>query len=107
MRQTIEQMTGRAWRCVVALMAVGAVLATTASAAQASYCNRSTCSLSAGPTTGQIYFEMPRNTSVSMICWTDNQWYFGTNRWFKVNSIYGRGYMIATQVSNQTRVGHC
>jgi len=25
----------------------------------------------------------------------------GTNRWFKVDSVYGRGYMIATPVSNQ------
>lgn len=92
----------------VALLS-GALLASApvASAYGPSYCNSSSCSLSGGPTSGQIYFEMPRNTAVSMICWTDNQWYRGTNRWFKVDTIYGRGYMIATQVSNQTRVGHC
>lgn len=106
MRQTIEHMT-RTWKCLVALMAVGAVLAATATAADASNCNRSTCSLASGPSTGQIYFEMPRGTYVSMICWTDRQWYMGTNRWFKVDSQYGRGYMIATQVSNQSRVGRC
>jgi hypothetical protein len=107
MSKTSKQMTRGARRSVVALLAVGAGLASTATAAQASYCNSSTCSLSAGPTSSQIYFEMPRNTGVSMICWTDNQWYRGTNRWFKVDTIYGRGYMIATQVSGQTSVGHC
>jgi hypothetical protein len=106
MGPTSNQMISRAWKSIVALLVVGAALATTATAAQASYCNSSTCSLSGGPTSSQIYFEMPRNTSVSMICWTDNQWFRGTNRWFKVNTIYGRGYMIATQVSSQTWVGH-
>ncbi|WP_159052618.1 hypothetical protein [Streptomyces bungoensis] len=81
--------------------------APTASAYGPSYCNSSTCSLSNSPSTGGIYFEMPRLTPVTMICWTDNQWWNGTNRWFKVNTVYGTGYMIATQVSNQTRVGHC
>jgi hypothetical protein len=75
--------------------------------ASASNCNSSTCSLSGSPSTAQIYFEMPRNTPVTMLCWTDNQWWNGTNRWFKVDSRYGRGYMNANQVSNQTRVGHC
>jgi hypothetical protein len=72
-----------------------------------SFCNSSGCSLSAQPNTAGIFFEMPRNTAVTMVCWTDSQWFNGTNRWFKVNSIYGTGYMIATQVSNQTKVGHC
>jgi hypothetical protein len=74
-----------------------------------SYCNSSTCSLANGPSVGQIYFEMPRGSGVKMLCWTDNQWYKGTNRWFKVQTDYGSGYgyMIATQVSNQTSVPHC
>jgi hypothetical protein len=72
-----------------------------------SYCNSSTCSLSATSNTSGIYFEMPRLTAVTMRCWTDSQWWNGTNRWFKVDSGYGQGYMIATQVSNQTTVGHC
>jgi hypothetical protein len=42
-----------------------------------------------------------------MRCWKDSQWWNGTNRWFKVDSVYGQGYMIATQVSNQTSVGRC
>jgi hypothetical protein len=68
-----------------------------------SYCSASSCSLAAGPNTGQIYFEMPRGTAVSMVCWTDAQ----SRRWFKVNSVYGQGYMMATQVARQTSVGHC
>lgn len=95
---------GAATALTVALVAFTAPASASASA---SYCNSSTCSLSGSPSTGQIYFEMPRYTPVTMLCWTDNQWWNGTNRWFKVNSQYGRGYMIATQVSNQTRVGHC
>ncbi|WP_329013757.1 hypothetical protein OG271_05090 [Micromonospora rifamycinica] len=82
-------------------------LATPAQAYGPSYCNGSTCSLSISSNTSGIYFEMPRSTPVTMICWTDDQWWNGTNRWFKVDSLYGRGFMIATQVSNQTRVGHC
>lgn len=81
--------------------------ASTASAYGPSYCNSSSCSLSYTPSTGGIYYEMPRNTPVTMICWTDNQWWNGTNRWFKVNTVYGQGYMIATQVAAQTVVGHC
>ena len=72
-----------------------------------SYCNSSSCILSGAPSSGAEYFEMPRGTAESMLCWTDNQWFDGTNRWFKVSTIYGTNYTIATQVSNQTRVGHC
>lgn len=50
---------------------------------------------------------MPQGTPVTMLCWTDNQWWDGTNRWFKTSSIYGIGFMNADQVSNQTSVGHC
>jgi hypothetical protein len=101
-------------RTIAAVLAAGAFAgvavvasAPTASAYGPSYCNTSSCSLSVSPNTWGIYFEMPRLTSVSMICWTDSQWWDGTNRWFKVNSLYGQGYMIANQVSNQTSVGHC
>ncbi len=50
---------------------------------------------------------MPRSTALTMICWTDTQWFDGSNRWFKVSSIYGTGYTPANEVGNQTRVGHC
>lgn len=98
-------------RILVAAMAAaslsGAIMASTASAYGPSYCNRSTCSLAAGPSTGYIYFEMPRYTGETMVCWTDNQWYFGTNRWFKVRTIYGTGFTSANMVSNQTWTPHC
>jgi hypothetical protein len=73
-----------------AAIAAVAVAASPAAAYGPSYCNSSSCSLSHWPNTAGIYFEMPRYTGVSMICWTDAQWYMGTNRWFKVNTIYGR-----------------
>ena len=72
-----------------------------------SYCNSSSCDLSNAPNSGEIYFEMPRSTALTMICWTDTQWFDGSNRWFKVSSIYGTGYTPANEVGNQTRVGHC
>jgi hypothetical protein len=72
-----------------------------------SYCNSSTCDLASAPYSGYIYFEMPRLTPLTMICWTDTQWFDGSNRWFKASSIYGVGYTPANEVANQTRVGHC
>jgi hypothetical protein len=72
-----------------------------------SYCNSSTCDLADTPSASTIYFEMPRSTAESMVCWIDAEWYDGTNRWFKVSTIYGTGYTSADQVSNQTKVGHC
>jgi hypothetical protein len=72
-----------------------------------SYCNSSSCGLWGGPSTANHITEVPRGAGVTMMCWTDNQWYNGTNRWFKVDTAYGRGYMIATQVSNQQAKPHC
>jgi hypothetical protein len=92
---------------VALMLGVGVGVAPNALAYGPSYCNASTCSLSNSANTGGIYFEMPRYTPVTMLCWTDSQWWNGTNRWFKVDSQYGRGYMIATQVAKQTVVGRC
>ncbi len=72
-----------------------------------SYCKAPGCDLSGAPNTGQIFFSMPGGTPLTMLCWTDSQWYNGTNRWFKVSSQYPTGYVIATQVGAQTTVGHC
>ncbi|SDH59269.1 hypothetical protein SAMN05216553_1328 [Lentzea fradiae] len=91
----------------LAVMAMATGFATPALAYGPSYCNKSTCSLSSSANSSGIYFEMPRLTSVTMKCWTDSQWWNGTNRWFKIDSMYGQGYLIATQVSSQTTVGHC
>jgi hypothetical protein len=84
-----------------------AVVPAVASAYGPSYCNASSCILSGNASTGQEYFELPRGAGEQMLCWTDAQWYDGTNRWFKVQTIYGRGFTVANEVSNQTRVGHC
>jgi hypothetical protein len=74
-----------------------------------SYCNASSCLTSTTSSTGGYFFDMPRGTAVSMVCWTDDQWWNGTNRWFKVHDIYGTGtnWMNANQVGHQTSVGHC
>ena len=59
-------------------------------------------------------------TAVTMECWVDSDWTYGryrTNRWFRVSG-WGlvpsvgrlqpiRGYVPASTVVNQTRVGHC
>jgi hypothetical protein len=57
------------------------------------------------------------DTYVSMYCWTDYAWSYGTNRWFLVggvgfNPYTGRitwieGFVSANRVWNQARVGHC
>lgn len=100
-------------RVFIAAAAAATIAGTALAAAPAalaygpSFCNASSCLLSATPSTGGEYFEMPQGTPVTMLCWTDNQWWDGTNRWFKTSSIYGIGFMNADQVGNQTRVGHC
>jgi hypothetical protein len=110
MRLNISRLRVRISLAAAALAAAAsplAIAATPAAAAAASYCKSSSCDLASQPYTGYIYFEMPRLTALTMICWTDTQWYDGTNRWFKVKSIYGTGYTSANEVGNQARVGHC
>jgi hypothetical protein len=92
---------------VAAVAAAVMAFATPASAYGPSSCSRSSCDLAAGPYTGDIYFEMPRNTAETMECWIDAQTYLGTNRWFKVSTVYGVGYTNANEVAHQTTVGHC
>ena len=49
-------------------------------------------------------------THVAMTCWEDAQWAYGTNRWFIVfetSSPGLGGWVPATSVANQSRVGHC
>ena len=113
-RRNVARRAGRvaATLAVIGSAFAGATVATSPANAAAygpSYCNASSCSLSNSASSSQIYFEMPRGSGVSMICWTDAGWYAGTNRWFKVRTIYGSGigWMSANQVGNQTRVGHC
>lgn len=54
---------------------------------------------------------------VTMYCWTDSVWADGTNRWFLVTGLgwspySGRltsihGFVSATRIKDQARVGHC
>ncbi|MFV2119996.1 SH3 domain-containing protein [Streptomyces sp. Act-28] len=56
---------------------------------------------------------LSNGTGVSMLCWVDSQWVYppssnyASNRWFKVNSHRGQGYVHSSLVANQTSVGHC
>jgi hypothetical protein len=77
--------------------------------ASATHCVSGGCDLfQNGPDNG-YFFTTPGLTPVTMICWTDAQWYDGTNRWFKISDIYGTGtnWTSADEVANQTTVGHC
>jgi hypothetical protein len=89
-----------------ALAGAGLGLAPDASAATP-ICVRSTCDLSGAPNTSQIYFEMPRLTPVTMLCWTDTQYYLGTVRWFKISTMYGTGFTSASEIWPQITVRHC
>ena len=94
---------------VGATTALALVGAPPALAYSPSYCSASSCLTSTTSSTSGYFFDMPRGTKVTMVCWTDSQWWNGTNRWFKVNDIYGTGtnWMNANQVGGQTSVGHC
>ena len=67
-----------------------------------------------GPSTG--YGSMGyvyNNEGVSMVCWADHQWVappgsdYNSNRWFKVNSRVGTGFVHSSLVEAQTSVGRC
>jgi hypothetical protein len=93
------------------LFAVGLAATPSAYAAGTSLCVRNGCDLfQYGPDNG-YFFTTPGDHPVRMICWTDAQWYDGTNRWFKISDIYGTGTNWTSanevQVQTQTRVGHC
>ncbi len=67
---------------------------------------------SCASTTCGSYGWWPNNTSVTMVCWTDNQWVYppdsnyASNRWFKVNSPT-TGYIHSSLVANQVSTPRC
>jgi hypothetical protein len=90
------------------LFALGVVVSPTAEAA-GTQCVSGGCDLfQFGPDNG-YFFTTPGGAAVGMVCWTDAQWYDGTNRWFKIKDIFGTGtnWTSANEVKNQIRVGHC
>lgn len=112
-----RQTTGRASATAAATTRVAASRGTDALAAQPaaervpefgpSYCVRGGCDLFDGPDY-LLFFTTPGYTPVTMLCWTNSGWYDGTNRWFKISSIYDSDvYTSANEVLNQTKVGHC
>lgn len=53
---------------------------------------------------------VPRGTSVTMECWQDGSWETGayaTNRWFFVSAGGRRGFVHASWVIDQAKVGSC
>ncbi|GHE56910.1 hypothetical protein ACWF95_08070 [Streptomyces vinaceus] len=56
---------------------------------------------------------LSNGTGVTMLCWTDSQWVYppssnyASNRWFRVSSYVGTGYVHSSLVGGQTSVGHC
>ncbi|MEU9982836.1 SH3 domain-containing protein [Streptomyces sp. NPDC050856] len=56
---------------------------------------------------------LSNGSGVSMLCWVDSQWVYppssnyASNRWFKVNSAKGQGYVHSSLVAGQTSVGRC
>jgi hypothetical protein len=96
----------------VALASFGgsiAIASQPAGASGSTHCSSGGCDLfQFGPDNG-YFFTTPGGATVGMICWTDSSWYDGTNRWFKVSTIFGTGraWVSANQVANQTGVGHC
>jgi hypothetical protein len=97
---------------IMAAAPIGASLAVSAQPAAASnptQCVKGGCDLFAfGPANG-LFFTTPSGTIIGMRCWEDSSWYDGTNRWFKISTIYGTGtaWVSANQVKYQINVGHC
>ncbi|MEV7616527.1 SH3 domain-containing protein [Streptomyces sp. NPDC089799] len=59
------------------------------------------------------YGYLTNGTGVSMQCWLDSQWVYppssnyASNRWFRVSSPVGTGYVHSSLVGAQTSVPHC
>jgi hypothetical protein len=105
---------GRLRKCLVALAMVGAVLAATATAAQASYTHNNRYSYSElrnGPSGGNLVIaNLYNNTTVSMRCWADTSWWYGnysSPRWFYVTVGWSGGWVHSSFVLGQISVPHC
>ncbi|MGW5345009.1 hypothetical protein [Streptomyces sp. NPDC004050] len=59
------------------------------------------------------YGYLGNGTGVGMQCWLDSQWVYppssnyASNRWFRVSSPVGTGYVHSSLVAAQTSVPHC
>ncbi|NXY93765.1 hypothetical protein HYE82_05000 [Streptomyces sp. BR123] len=59
------------------------------------------------------YGYLVNGTGVGMQCWLDSQWVYppssnyASNRWFRVSSPVGTGYVHSSLVAGQTSVPHC
>lgn len=114
MSYVLDRNMNRFWKYLVVLVAVGAVLATSAAAAQASYTHNNRYSYSElrnGPSGSNLVIaNLYNDTGVSMRCWTDSYWWYGnynSPRWFYVIAGSRGGWVHSSFVWNQVWTPHC
>ncbi|MFE9560221.1 hypothetical protein ACFYM0_03855 [Streptomyces sp. NPDC006487] len=116
---SIGQIRKRAGRAIaVAAACVAVTVAVTSPAEAAAPKTGSLTNAYAAPTPySQLIGGIWSGAPVTMYCWVDSVWSNGTNRWFRVQGagyspytgrpIMVTGYVSATKIVNQIRVGHC
>lgn len=84
--------------------AAGSYISSNSGGANVRSCSSTSCT---------SYGYLGNGSGVTMQCWVDSQWVYppssnyASNRWFRVSSAVGTGYVHSSLVANQTSVGHC
>ncbi|MFF3214196.1 hypothetical protein ACFYYB_26415 [Streptomyces sp. NPDC002886] len=115
---SIAQIGRRAGAIAVAATCVAMTVVVASPAEAAGPKTNSLTNAYAGPTpSSQLIGGIWSGAPVTMYCWVDSVWSNGTNRWFRVQGagyspytgrpIMAVGYVSATKVVNQIRVGRC
>ncbi|MCK8678412.1 MULTISPECIES: hypothetical protein [Streptomyces] len=84
--------------------AAGSYISSNSGGANIRSCSNTGCS---------SYGYLRNGAGVSMQCWRDDQWVYppsanyASNRWFKVSSSVGTGWVHSSLVGGQAGVGHC
>jgi uncharacterized protein YraI len=118
MRASSNKFRRVAVRSLLTGAAVAAALATGAAPASAagSYIgsNSGGANVRTCPSTGcGSLGYLGNGAGVSMQCWADYQWVYppssdySSNRWFRVSSSVGTGFVHSSLVENQSSVGRC
>ena len=108
--------------CISALVGAGALIGTTApvGAASPTVCDGNSyhgCYVYSAPSSRDPVGFIANASRVTMVCWENAEWWYipegrdstWTNRWFKIERTGQtvKFWMLATEVFNQTVVGHC